>query len=160
MVDDGWGRGERLAVSMGRLRRRGVNVERSAVGQAVRYEAGRNAYRLSVIVDPMRCIGLEFDLLADDGSVLLGHAVDTDLYDISRPAFAALAVDVESDIVLFIDALAAGRILLRLASPPSLIVPTGEGPRVLRRTRFGTTGGPYRDGMDAAARSGFVPVPP
>ncbi|MFF5262694.1 hypothetical protein ACFY4C_27500 [Actinomadura viridis] len=160
-MDDGWRRGERIAASTDRLRSRGVNVERSAIGREIRYEARRNAYRLSVIVDPRRFIGLEFDLLAEDGSVLLGYAVDTDLYDISRPAFAALAMDVESDIVLFLDALADGRILLRRARPPSMIVPTADGLRVLRRARFGmTTGGPYRDGMDVAARSGFVPVPP
>ncbi|MBO0871513.1 MAG: hypothetical protein J2P15_23425 [Micromonosporaceae bacterium] len=134
-------------------------MEESIEGRAVRYEIRRRQYGVDVFVDPARFIGLRLDLRAEDGSAALHYAVDTDLYDISQARYAKFAADVETDIVIFLDGLASGEILTRMTQPnPATIVPTGEGPRLLKRTRLGTTAGPYRYNKDAAVRDGFTPL--
>lgn len=67
-----------------------------------------------MIVDPPRFIGLDFDLVAGDGSSTLTYFVDTDLYPISRPRHASFDSDVETDIVVFLHALADGDVLARI----------------------------------------------
>ncbi len=127
---------------------------------AVRYQLTRPVYTVQVYVDPDRFIGLEFDLLGPDGSVRLHYFVDTGHHDISQPAHAWFASATATDIVLFLDALADGQVLTRVdRRRASIIVPTGDGPRIVKRGRLWTSTG--RDGRDrsAAIRSGFHALP-
>src|SRR5262249_20997620 len=98
--------GQRIAAAVDRLRSRGVTVDESVQESATRYAAARPAYRLLLLVDPARFVGLEFDLLGTDGSVRLHYFADTGRRDVSQPANAWYESAVATDIVLFLDALA------------------------------------------------------
>jgi hypothetical protein len=151
---------ERIAAAVERLRARDVAVSESVQGSAIRYEATRPAYHLVVYVDPPRFIGLEFDLLAADGSVRLHYFIDTDLYDISQPRHAWFASAIATDIVLLLDALTDGGLLAKLdRRRASMIVPTGQGPRIVKRGRVWTSAGRYHRDRVTAIRDGFEPVP-
>jgi hypothetical protein len=153
--------GERIADAVGRLRSRGVAVDESVQGTATRYEATRPAYRVLVLVDPSRFIGLEFDLLGADGSVRLHYFADTGRYDVSRPEHAWYASAVATDVVLFLEALADGGLLAKVERRRvSLIVPTGNGLLVVKRGRVWTSAGRHRGDREAATRQGFRAVAP
>lgn len=150
---------DRIAAAIERLRARGVVVHESVEATAVRYEAVRPAYRVLVYVDPDRFIGLEFDLFGADGSVRLHYFVDTDLYAIAQPRHAWLAAAAATDVALLLDALAGGELLAKVEPRRAcVIVPTGDGPRIVTRSRIWTTAGRHRRDRDADLRDGFRPV--
>jgi hypothetical protein len=148
---------ERIAAAVGRLRAREVAVDVVIDDATVRYTVTRPVYTVEVYVDPAHLISLEFDLLGQpDGSVRLHYFVDTGRYDISQPAHARFASATATDIVLFLDALADGRLLTKVdRRRAAMIIPTGDGPRIVKRGRLWTsTGRVARDGT-AATRGGF-----
>lgn len=101
-------------------------------------------YRAKIVVDPARWLGVEFVLLGEDRVVDLGYWVDTDLYNISLDKYRWFAVEVETDIVLLLDGLVRGKVFVdRTSSRPSMIVPSSDGPLLIRRRRFGGTKGLY-----------------
>jgi hypothetical protein len=152
--------GERIAAAVGRLRARDVTVDESVQGSATRYAAARQAYRLIVIVDPARFVGLEFDLLGTDGSVRLHYFTDTGRHDITAPAQAWYASAVATDVVLFLDALADGGLLAKVESRRArLIVPTGGGSLIVKRGRVWTSAGRHGGDREAAVKEGYRPVP-
>jgi hypothetical protein len=119
-------------------------VEESVDGDAVDYRLTGAGYRVSVFIDPTRFISLDFDLLRHDGSLALNYSIDTDMYDITRPKFAAFALDTETDIVLFLDALGDGRLLAEVRKDwAALVVPTTGGPQLVTRRRLWTTKKPF-----------------
>ena len=154
------GDAERIAAAVDRLREHDVAVAESVHGPAIRYEMTRPAYHVQVDVEESRFIGLEFDLLAPDGSVRLHYFVNTARYDISAPGQAWYASATATDVVLFLAALADGGLLARPhRRGAALIVPTGAGPLIVKRGRIWTSAGRYRRDRDAAIRAGFRPVP-
>ena len=151
---------ERIAAAVDRLRARGVAVDESTQASATRYAVNRPAYRLVLYVDPGRFIGLEFDLLDNDGSARLHYFVDTGRRDVSQPAHAWYASAVATDVVLFLDALADGDLLAKIEPRRAfVIVPTGGGPLIVKRGRVWTSAGRHRGSRDSATRDGFLPVP-
>jgi hypothetical protein len=155
------GDAERIAAAIDRLREHDVAVTGSAHGTAVRYDVIRPAYHLLVEVEESRFIGLEFDLLAPDGSVRLHYFVNTARYDLSAPGQAWYASATATDVVLFLAALVDGGLLAKLhRRGSSLIVPTGAGALMVKRGRIWTSAGRYRRDRNTAIREGFRPVPP
>jgi len=155
------GPADRIAAVVERLRATQLPVSGAVEGSAVRYTLARPGYRVMVLVDPNRFLGLEFDLFGVDGSVRLHYFLDSGRYDISQPAHAWYAAATATDLVLFLDALAEGRILTTVdRGRAAMIIPTAAGPRIVKRGRFWTSTG--RDGRDSAAalRDGFRPLPP
>jgi hypothetical protein len=151
--------GERVAAAVERLRASGATVDVSLQDTATRYEATRPAYHVLVYVDPSRFIGLEFDLFGADGSVRLHYFVDTGRRDIARPGQAWFASAVATDVVLFLDALADGRLLAKLERRrASLIVPTGGGALIVKRGRVWTSAGRHNGDREKATMKGFQPV--
>jgi hypothetical protein len=152
---------DRIAAAVDRLRTQALAVDERVDGNAVRWEVNRPEYRLIVYVDLKRSVSLEFDILTDDGKPQLHYWIDTDLYDISQPRHAWFAAEIATDIVDFLDALLAGRLLTRMSVPrPSLIVPTRDGLRIVKRTRFGTTLSHCGAEVDALVAEGYRSLRP
>ena len=150
---------ERIAAAVERLAASGVAVDVSVEGPATRYEATRPGYRVQVLVQPSRFIGLEFDLVDPDGSVRLHYFADTGRYDVSQPRHAWYLSATATDVVLFLDALAEGDLLAKVERRRAeLIVPTGAGPLIVARGRVWTSAGRYRGDRETAIRKGFQPV--
>jgi hypothetical protein len=72
-----------------------------------------------------------------EGSVRLHYFVDAGRCDISRPAHAWYASAMATDIILFLDALAEGRVLTKVdRRRAAMIIPTGVGSRIVKRGRL------------------------
>jgi hypothetical protein len=144
--------GARIADAVDGLRNRGVPVETSAEGDLATYLIDRPTYRAEVVVNPKRWLGIEFDLLGEGGSRVLHYRVDTDLYDISQPKHHWFADEIETDIVLLLEALAQKQLLVDLSSPRArMVVPSADGPVLIRKLRFGATATPYDVSADRAS---------
>jgi hypothetical protein len=103
------------------------------------YLVDRPTYRAKIVLNPARWLGVEFVLLSHDRCADLRHWVDTDLYNISLEKYRWYAVEIETDIVLLLHGLAKGEVFAGRTSPrPSMIVPSSDGPLLIRR-RFGAT---------------------
>ncbi|WP_331218051.1 hypothetical protein [Plantactinospora sonchi] len=153
--------GARIADAVDLLRGSGVTVETSAQAAATIYTVKRPAYHLEIVVDSVRFLGLSFDLLGCDGSVIVGYEVDTDLYRISLPRHRWFATEVETDIVALVEALIQGKVLVDTGPPrASMVVPTGDGLMLVQRRRFLTTSNPYGGDACSALAAGFRPLPP
>jgi hypothetical protein len=155
------GPADRIAAAVGRLRACTDAVNVVVEGSVVRYEVAHPLYTVAVHVDPTRFLGLEFDLLGPDGSVRLHYFIETGRHDISQPAHAWYASATATDIILFLDALAEGRVLIRVdRRRAAMIIPTAVGSRIVKRGRLWTSTG--RDGRDrkALTRAGFQPLSP
>jgi hypothetical protein len=152
--------GARIAVAVEQLREVGVAVETSADGDLTTYRIERSTYRVEVLVDPTRWLGVRFDLLGEGGSTALRYGVDTDLYNISLPKYRWFADEIEAEIVLLLEGLAQRRVLVDVSSPkPRMIVPSVDGPLLMRKLRFGATVSPYV-ATDDPAPHGFRALQP
>jgi len=110
-----------------------------------------------VIVDPLRWIGLEFEVVDPKTTRRITHHIDTDAYDISREEHHAFAREIEHDIVKFLDNLGDGNVLIgNEGTKLILMFPEGDSYRRLARGRFATTGS--RLSEKPALLTGFQPV--
>ncbi|MBM0278074.1 hypothetical protein [Micromonospora tarensis] len=161
MTEDSRPVGARIADAVDVLRGSGVTVETSTQAGATIYAVKRPAYQVEIVVDSARFLGLSFHLLGCDGSIVVGYGVDTDLYNISLPQHRWFATDVETDIVLLLEALMQGKVLVDTGSPrASMVVPTGDGLMLVQRRRFLTTSTPYDGDASSALAAGFRSLPP
>jgi hypothetical protein len=143
--------GARIADAVDRLRDHGVPVETSTDGDSTTHRITRPTYRAEGLVNPKRWLGIELDLLGAGGATVLRYRVDTDLYNISQPRYLWFVEEIETDIVLLLDGLAQKRLLVDMSSPrPSMIVPSGDGPMLIRKRRFGATTTLYDETADRA----------
>jgi hypothetical protein len=150
----------RIADAIAGLRDCGVPVEVSTQVGSTTYLVARPAYRAKVVVSPS-WVGLDFELVGQDGRAVPTYGVDTDLHDISLGRYRWFAVAMEADIVLLLEALARGEVLVDTASPRvSMIAPTREGVVWVRQRRFGTTRVLYVGGVGPAMPPGFRVLDP
>lgn len=153
--------GARIAEAVDRLRRRGIDVDATTQAGVTTYLVERPTYRVKVVVDPARWLGVEFFLLSHDRAVDLGHWVDTDLYNISLDKYRWFAAEIETDIVLLLDGLVQGKVFVNRTSPrPSMIVPSDDGPLLIRRRRFGATKEVYDGDVTFGPPPGFRTLDP
>jgi hypothetical protein len=153
--------GSGIAEAVDRLRRRGIAVEATTRAGVTTYLVERPTYRAKIVVDPARWLGVEFVLLGHDRVVDLGYWVDTDLYNVSLDKYRWFAAEIETDIVLLLDGLVQGKVFVNRASPrPSMIVPSSDGPLLIRRRRFGAAKGLYDGGVASGPPPGFRTLDP
>jgi hypothetical protein len=151
----------RIAEAVDRLRRRGIAVEATTRAGVTTYLVERPTYRVKIVIDPARWLGVEFLLLGHDRVVDLGYWVDSDLYNISLDKYRWFAAEIETDIVLLLDGLVQGKVFVDRTSPrPSMIVPSSDGPLLIRRRRFGATKDLYDGGVTSGPPPGFRTLAP
>lgn len=102
---------------------------RSAVIRCARWSA-------CVTVVPAKWLGVEFVLLDAEGRVAIRHQIDTDLYNLDDPKNDEFAIEVEDDIVQFLEALRAGEVTISRHGALSMVFPAGTGFYRLRKGRL------------------------
>jgi hypothetical protein len=153
--------GARIAEAADWLRRRGIAVEATTLAGVTTYLVEKPTYRAKIVVDPARWLGVEFVLLGHERVVDLGYWVDTDLYNISLDKYRWFAAEIETDIVLLLDGLVQGKVFVDRTSPrPSMIVPSSDGPLLIRRRRFGATTDLYDGDVTSGPPPGFRTLDP
>jgi hypothetical protein len=124
---------------------------RSAVIRCARWSA-------SVTVAPAKWLGVEFLLLDAEGMVTLWHQIDTDLYNLEDPKNDEFAVEIEDDIVQFLEALRAGEVTVSRDGGLSMVFPARVGFYRLRKGRLMISGKPFLERADAERDGRFVPL--
>ncbi|MEU1602101.1 hypothetical protein [Micromonospora matsumotoense] len=129
-------------------------VQMLRVGSEDTFLMSGRRYRVEVKVDPLRWMGLNFELLDAVGARCLNYEIDTDLYDISEPGQREFALGIEDDIVAFLDALVAGSVRVgQVKGKTVMVVPGATGFYRIERGRFLTSSKQF-DRLDEALRGG------
>ncbi|WP_447761650.1 hypothetical protein [Sphingopyxis panaciterrae] len=129
------------------------------LGVASNWRLSGETWQAEVIVDPLRWLGLTFDAVDPATARKVHYAIDTDLYDISRPEQREFADEIESDIIEFLDNLTEGRMLRgEQTSDAVLVFPSaGSFVRVVAK-RFSTTASRHDRESEALAGGSYAPV--
>lgn len=117
---------------------------------SVRWQLIGLTWQTTVIVDPRRWLGLEFEARVPATGKLVTYDIDTDLYDITQERQREFAEEIERDIIEFLDNLRKGS-MLRGADGALVFPLDGSWIRVVRG-RFLTSASTHTDA--AAARAG------
>lgn len=83
-----------------------VAAEKTGTGST--WRLGGSTWRATVVVEPRRWLGLEFEARDPVTGRRATYDIDTDLYDIARPDQREFAEEVERDIIEFLGNLAEG----------------------------------------------------
>ncbi len=150
------GVGRRLLAFLGELRETtswSVVVEETGTGST--WRLGGSTWQATVIVEPWRWIGLEFEARDPVTGKRATYDIDTDLYDISRDEQREFADEIERDIIEFLDYLRKGAVRRGNDGPKFVLVFPLNGSYVrVVRGRFLTSASTH-----AAARTGGDHVP-
>lgn len=124
-----------------------------------KWQLAGSTWQATVVVEPLRWLGLEFEARDPVAGRRATYDIDTDLYDISQDKQREFAEDIERDIIEFLDNLRT-RVILRGndGSKFVLVFPlNGSYVRVVQG-RFMTSASTH-DGLDTARTGGdYVPV--
>ncbi|MGW4522238.1 hypothetical protein [Amycolatopsis sp. NPDC004378] len=80
-------------------------------GSCTKWQLTGSTWRATVVVEPGRWLGLEFEAREPATGKRATYAIDTDLYDISREDQREFADEIERDIVEFLGNLGKGALL-------------------------------------------------
>jgi len=119
------------------------DVSKHTVVDDIVYELKGSRCHIEIVVNQKRWLGMKFVLLDENGRPSLSYDIDTDLYDLKQPGNRDFALDIEDEIVEFLQTLRAGKIRVgELDGRPAMIVPKGtefcliKKGRVLTGTSF------------------------
>ncbi|VVJ18120.1 Uncharacterised protein [Amycolatopsis camponoti] len=133
-----------------------VVAEEAGAGST--WRLGGRTWQATVVVEPRRWLGLEFEARDPVGGRRATYAIDTDLYDISRDEQREFADEIEHDIIEFLDNLRKGAVLRGNDGPEFVLVFPLDGAYVrVVRGRFMTRASTHP--ALAAARAGGDHVP-
>ncbi|MET9259427.1 hypothetical protein [Amycolatopsis sp. NPDC004079] len=126
---------------------------------SVRWQLSGSTWQATVIVDPRRWLGVEFEARDPASGSRVTYDIDTDLYDISQERHREFAEEIERDIIEFLGNLRTGSMLRGTdGAKPVLVFPLdGSWVRVVRG-RFWTSGSTHADLAAAQASGDYVVV--
>lgn len=131
-----------------------LSVEHRRTGNADIYLLTGKRCRIEITIDATRWLGLSFALHDINGNAAIHHDIDTDLYNISQPKYREFAVDIESEIVQFLDSLVSGKIRVgEVSGALTMIFPCGDAYFRIKRGRIFASGR-YFDDLSAAESTG------
>ena len=120
-----------------------------------RWQLGGSTWQATVIVEPLRWLGVEFEARDPVTGRRATYDIDTDLYDISQDKQREFADEIERDIIEFLDNLRRGVMLRGNDGANFVLVFPLRGAQVrVVLGRFLTSASPHA-GLTAA---GYVPV--
>jgi hypothetical protein len=151
--------GSNVVVAIDRLRESGVRVVERAVEGGREFVLTGPRWRSVVYVNPVRWLGLEF-VVQEDGTRLIVHQIDTDLYPIAEPGQRDFAEEIEADIVEFLEALGANQVSVRRGgsrrgSGPALVIPVSGGFYRIAKGRVIASGRMFADRSEAEDGGGY-----
>ncbi len=104
------------------------------------YILNRENYRIKIIIEPKRWLGLEFSLLDKTGKEMLTYEIDTDLYNISEGRYTLFSEEIESEIVEFLDILSQHKIKVgKIRGKPAVIIPKRDKFLLIKKGWFFTS---------------------
>ncbi|MFB9927632.1 hypothetical protein ACFFRC_23210 [Amycolatopsis halotolerans] len=119
----------------------------------MRWQLSGPTWQATVIVDPRRWLGVEFEARDPASGKRVTYDIDTDLYDISQESHREFAEEIERDIIEFLGNLRTGSMLRGTDGTKLVLVFPLDGSWVrVVRGRFWTSGSTHAD--LAAARVG------
>ncbi|MBB1154421.1 MULTISPECIES: hypothetical protein [Amycolatopsis] len=123
---------------------------------SVRWQLSGLTWQATVIVDPRRWLGVEFEARDPATGKLVTYDIDTDLYDISHDKYREFAAEIERDIIEFLGNLRTGAMLR--GTDGALVFPLdGSWIRVVRG-RFLTSASTHADLAEARRDGDYVVV--
>lgn len=126
---------------------------------SVRWQLSGLTWQATVIVDPQRWLGVEFEVQDPASGKRVTYDIDTDLYDISQESQREFAAEIECDIIEFLGNLRKGS-MLRGTDGTNLVLVfplDGSWVRVVRG-RFLTSGSTHADLAATRAGGDYVVV--
>ncbi|WP_233223941.1 hypothetical protein [Amycolatopsis sp. CA-128772] len=128
-------------------------------GACVKWRLTGSTWEATVIVEPGRWLGLEFEARDPSSGRRVTYDIDTDLYDISRDDQRESAAGIERDIIEFLGHLRAGAVLRGTGGPKVVLVFPLDGAYVrVVRGRFMTGASSHADLAAARKDGAYVPV--
>ncbi|GAA1033782.1 hypothetical protein ABT279_18880 [Amycolatopsis sp. NPDC000673] len=125
----------------------------------VRWQLSGLTWQATVIVDPQRWLGMEFEARDPASGKRVTYDIDTDLYDISQERHREFAGDIERDIIEFLGNLRKGSMLRGTDGTKLVLVFPLDGSWVrVVRGRFLTSGSTHADLVAARAGGDYVVV--
>ncbi|MEU0534960.1 hypothetical protein [Amycolatopsis tolypomycina] len=116
-------------------------------------------WQATVIVNPERWLGLEFEARDPVTGRRATYDIDTDLYDISQESQRDFAEEIERDIVEFLENLRRGAVLRGTDGAKFVLVFPSDGAYVrVTRGRVMTKASTHADLDAAKTGGGFVPL--
>ncbi|MEV4053408.1 hypothetical protein AB0J55_19635 [Amycolatopsis sp. NPDC049688] len=128
-------------------------------GACAKWQLTGSTWQATVVVEPGRWLGLEFEARDPQSGRRATYDIDTDLYDISRDEHREFAGEIERDIIEFLGHLRAGAVLRGNDGPKFVLVFPLDGACIrVVRGRFLTKASTHAD-LAAAQKGGdYVPV--
>lgn len=129
--------GDNIIKKVEELKRRGVELRFEKRDSDNVYVSDKTTYKLELVVNPTRWLGLDFITKDNQGKVQLAYSIDTDLYPISNPDQEWFADEIESDIVKFLALLENNEVMVgKVKGRPIMIFPCENGYRFVKKGRF------------------------
>lgn len=121
-------------------------VDRKENGKAAVYSIKEPQFKIEVIINPTKWIGLDFDLLNRNGKVILSYEINTDLYPIAEPKQYEFAKQIENEIVSFLGYLLEHKIKRGTVNGKhAIIIPKSNEYLLLVKGLFFTKGSYYEN---------------
>jgi|WetSurMetagenome_2_1015567.scaffolds.fasta_scaffold664016_1 hypothetical protein len=116
--------GERILNSIKLFQKSNVKIDKKILKKGSKYVILSADYRISLMINPIKWIGMEFELIGDNNKTILTYDIDTDLYPISTSKYYSFAYAIEEDIVHFLQALTEGKIKVgKINGKPAMLIP-------------------------------------
>lgn len=126
---------------------------------SVRWQLSGLTWQATVIADPRRWLGVEFEARDPATGKLVTYDIDTDLYDISQENQREFAAEIERDIIEFLSNLRKGSMLRGTDGAKLVLVFPLDGSWVrVVRGRFLTSGSTHADLTAARAGGDYAVV--
>ncbi|WP_409185866.1 hypothetical protein F9C11_17125 [Amycolatopsis sp. VS8301801F10] len=126
---------------------------------SVRWQLSGLTWQATVIVDPRRWLGMEFEAWDPATGKRTTYAIDTDLYDISQAKYRDFAEEIERDVIEFLGNLRKGAMVRGTDGTKLVLVFPLDGSWVrVVQGRFLTSTSTHADLAAARVGGGYVVV--
>ncbi|MEC3979618.1 hypothetical protein [Amycolatopsis sp. H20-H5] len=124
-----------------------------------RWQLSGSTWQASVVVEPQRWLGLDFEARDPVTGRRTTYDIDTDLYDISRDEQREFAEEIERDIIEFLDNLRKGVVLRgNNGAKFVLVVPLNGSYIRVTQGRLAASSSTHADLTAARIGGDYVPV--
>lgn len=101
------------------------------------YKIDNSRYRLSLVVNPKRWLGLDFAIKDQKGKIQLWYSIDNDLYPVTGAKYGQIAEELESDIINFLAMLADKKVMLGIIKgKQTMVFPVKNGYELIKKGKL------------------------
>jgi hypothetical protein len=148
----------RLQQKIKDLKERGLIIINNGEGDDDIYEFNSPYFGLKVVLNS-NWIGLEFELLDENGTLLLSYEVDTDQYDLSKAENHKFAEETEAEILKFLDDLVESKIMAgAVEGSPAIVIPVDGNYLLIRSGKRMSKSEHFENKEQALNKGSFTPL--